>query len=80
MAQKFEAHRNAKKPREALRPFAEAIRKTTRGAGAHGTRGRGSGGAPDTAKIRIWVKENGYAVSDRGRVHQTVRDAYNAHY
>ena len=72
---------NAEKLREALRPFAEAGRKTTRnssGSGPRGTRTRGSGSDPDTAKIRAWAKENGHEVSDRGRIHQSVKDAYYA--
>lgn len=69
---------NAEKLREALRPFTEAGRKTTRGAGARSTRTRSSGSDPDTAKIRAWAKETGYEVSDRGRIHQTVKDAYYA--
>ncbi|MGK7222791.1 histone-like nucleoid-structuring protein Lsr2 [Kocuria flava] len=70
---------NAEKLREALRPFAEAGRKTTRSGGsARGTRSRGSGSDPDTAKIRAWAKENGHEVSDRGRIHQSVKDAYYA--
>ncbi|MFI7484076.1 Lsr2 family protein [Kocuria sp. M1R5S2] len=69
---------NAEKLREALRPFMEVGRKTTRGAGARGARSRASGSNPDTAKIRAWAKENGYEVSDRGRIHQTVKDAYYA--
>ena len=69
---------NADKLREALRPFAEAGRKTTRSGGARNTRTRASGSDPDTAKIRAWAKENGHDVSDRGRIHQTVKDAYYA--
>ncbi|MGX5359018.1 histone-like nucleoid-structuring protein Lsr2 [Kocuria sp. KH4] len=69
---------NAEKLREALRPFAEAGRKATRGGGARSTRSRASGSDPDTAKIRAWAKENGYEVSDRGRIHQSIRDAYYA--
>lgn len=70
---------NAEKLRETLRPFAEAGRKTTRSSGgARGTRSRGSGSDPDTAKIRAWAKENGHEVSDRGRIHQSVKDAYYA--
>ena len=69
---------NAERLREALRPFMGAGRKTTRGAGARSTRSRASGSNPDTAKIRVWAKENGHEVSDRGRIHQTVKDAYYA--
>ncbi|PLC10814.1 hypothetical protein AUQ48_15935 [Kocuria flava] len=72
---------NAEKLRGALRPFAQAGRKTTTrssGGGPRGTRSRGSGSDPDTAKIRAWAKENGHEVSDRGRIHQTIKDAYYA--
>jgi hypothetical protein len=69
---------NAENLREALRPFADAGRKTTRSTGPRGTRPRASGSDPDTAKIRAWAKENGHEVSDRGRIHQTVKDAYYA--
>lgn len=30
----------------------------------------------DAAKIRAWAREHGYEVSDRGRVPQEIRDAY----
>lgn len=71
---------NAEKLREALRPFTEAGRQITRSSrgGGRGTRSRASGSDPDTAKIRACAKENGHEVSDRGRIHQTVRDAYYA--
>jgi hypothetical protein len=69
---------NAEKLREALLPFAEAGRKNTRGGSARSTRSRTSGSDPDTAKIRAWAKENGHEVSDRGRIHQSVKDAYYA--
>ncbi|GGG71386.1 Lsr2 family protein [Kocuria dechangensis] len=69
---------NAEKLREALRPFVASSRraqgKTTRATGARSS----SGGNPETAKIRAWAKENGYEVSDRGRIHQSVKDAYYA--
>jgi hypothetical protein len=68
---------NAEKLREALRPYAAAGRKAGR-AQAHGTGGRASKSDPDTAKIRAWAKENGHEVSDRGRIHQSVKDAYYA--
>jgi hypothetical protein len=70
---------NAEKLREVLRPFAEAGRKTARSdGGPRGTRSRATGSDPDTAKIRAWAKENGHEVSDRGRIHQSVKDAYYA--
>ena len=69
---------NAEKLREALRPFVASSRraqgKTTRATGPRSS----SGGNPETAKIRAWAKEHGYEVSDRGRIHQSVKDAYYA--
>ena len=69
---------NAEKLREALRPFADAGRKTTRRGGTRNPRSRASNSDPDTAKIRAWAKEKGFEVSDRGRIHQSVRVAYYA--
>ncbi|WP_272027858.1 histone-like nucleoid-structuring protein Lsr2 [Kocuria rosea] len=69
---------NAEKLRGVLHPYAAAGRRTTRGGGPHGTRTRPAGSDPDTAKIRAWAKANGHEVSDRGRIHQHIRDAYYA--
>jgi len=33
---------------------------------------------PETAAIRKWARENGHEVSDRGRIHQEIQDAYYA--
>lgn len=38
--------------------------------------GGGSRSSSDAAKIRAWARENGYQVSDRGRVPAEVREAY----
>jgi hypothetical protein len=69
---------NAEKLRDALRPFVTAARKAPTGGGPRGTRTRASSSDPDTAKIRAWAKEHGHPVSDRGRIHQSVKDAYYA--
>jgi hypothetical protein len=69
---------NAEKLRQALRPYAAAGRKTTRASGPRSPRDHAAGSDPDTAKIRAWVKENGHEVSDRGRIHLSVKDAYYA--
>lgn len=46
-----------------------------------GGRARRSSGAPttakETAKIREWARENGYRVSDRGRIAADIREAYH---
>ncbi|TDE94245.1 Lsr2 family protein [Occultella glacieicola] len=44
-----------------------------------GTARRSSGtsrGASDAGKIREWARENGFQVSDRGRVSAEIREAY----
>ncbi|MFI7744073.1 Lsr2 family protein [Kocuria rhizosphaericola] len=68
---------NAEKLREALSPYTTAGRRT-QSRFARPTTSRASGGNPETAKIRAWAKENGHEVSDRGRIHQSVKDAYYA--
>ena len=69
---------NAEKLREALRPFVAAARKAPTGQG----RRQRSAGTPsssgENARIRAWAREHGHKVSDRGRIHQTIKDAYYA--
>lgn len=64
---------NAAALREALAPWVKAGRKVT---SRTPVRGRASGG--DVSKIRAWAKQNGHAVSERGRIPASVRDAYTA--
>ena len=75
---------NAARFRDAIRPFASKARRVQNTSGS-GRAGRGSRGAatavkrnPETAAIRKWAKENGHEVSDRGRIHQEIQDAYYA--
>lgn len=60
------------------RPYATSSRraqsKSTRATGPRSS----SGDNPETAKIRVWTNKNGHQVSDRGRIHQSVKDAYYA--
>ena len=69
---------NAEKLREALHPYAAAGRRAQSRFARPTTSRSSSGGNPETAKIRAWAKENGHKVSDRGRIHQSVKDAYYA--
>lgn len=60
---------------KALQPYIGAARRVkppARGA----SKGRSSSG--DAAAIRAWAKDNGIEVSERGRIEQSVRDAYYA--
>lgn len=74
--------KNAKKLRDALAPYVAEARKSrsggrrrTSGAGGASRRRGGGGGA---AEIRAWARDNGYEVSERGRVSEEVRSAYEA--
>ncbi len=51
-----------------------------RAGGRKQTRRRGSGNGPtrgDLAKVRDWGRQNGFKVSDRGRVSRELQDAYD---
>jgi hypothetical protein len=70
---------NAEALREALAPYADAARRIG------GRSSRRSGAKPqqaseraDLSELRAWARENGYQVSDRGRVSGEVRAAYEA--
>ncbi|MEU4492636.1 Lsr2 family protein [Streptomyces sp. NPDC023998] len=67
--------------REVLAKFVTAGRRTG-GRAAGGAKGRGAGKAaqdgPTADEMRKWAAANGYEVSTRGRVPQSVREAYAA--
>ena len=77
--------RNSSAFDKAMKPYVDAARKVAlrggsrrgSGSGRNGRSGRSHSGA-DLASIRTWARENGYAVSDRGRISAEVMDAYNA--
>ncbi|GAU68082.1 putative LSR2-like protein [Streptomyces sp. NBRC 110611] len=60
---------------QAFGPFMKAARKTGRARKAAGRKVSVANGE-DTARIRAWAKENGYEVSDRGRVPAEIREAF----
>lgn len=63
---------------EALRAsLAPYIRAGRRAGAAGSSRGKRSAHSPDAARIRAWAAQNGYAVSERGRVPAPVVEAYN---
>jgi len=69
--------KNASALEKSLAPYLEAAHKASRG----GTTSRRRASAPvkhDLSAVRAWAKENGYEVSDRGRISSTIVDAYNA--
>ncbi|MBO0884574.1 MAG: Lsr2 family protein [Mycobacterium sp.] len=67
---------------KAIKPYIDVAAKTSgRRAGTAGRRSRGTGrrrrsSAVDVSVVRAWARDNGIAVSDRGRVAQSVVDAY----
>ena len=64
--------------RDALALYVGHGRRATRRRGSgRRTRGSDSGGA-SAADIREWARQNGYEVSERGRVSAEVRQAYEA--
>lgn len=66
---------NAQQLREQLAVWADKARRV---GGRRTNDTRSAGSSTDAAKIRTWARENGYEVSERGRVPQEIRDAYNA--
>lgn len=80
--------KNAQKLRNAFESYVESSRRVggraARGRGraasrSGGSAGRGTkaaSGKADTAAIRAWAKEQGYEVSDRGRIPGDVVEAY----
>ncbi|MGC4174425.1 histone-like nucleoid-structuring protein Lsr2 [Demequina sp.] len=64
---------NASALRDAFGPWIAAGRRVSGRRSAGRGRGRGSS---DAGKIREWAKENGYKVSERGRVSAEIREAY----
>ena len=71
---------------KALKPWIDAAQKTSSGRGrrtatAPTSRGRGRrarSASVDLAAVRTWAADNGHEVAARGRIAQSVIDAYNA--
>lgn len=63
---------NADELRAGLEKWTALARRT----GGRARRGTGSGSSSDAKKIREWAVENGYEVSERGRIPASVREAY----
>ncbi|NYE19634.1 histone-like nucleoid-structuring protein Lsr2 [Microbacterium immunditiarum] len=74
---------NATSLRGALEQYTKAARRVSGGRGAASTAGsaprkRRRAGQQDYSAIRAWAKENGYDISERGRVPASVLEAYEA--
>jgi hypothetical protein len=73
--------RNAAGFEKALKPYVEAARRVRRSPNKAATRGGRRGrreSGPDLAAVREWARENGHAISDRGRVPAAILEAYTA--
>jgi Lsr2 len=68
--------RNAAALRRKLAPFIEHARKA--GRGARRRPGRTASGRERSGDIRAWAKDQGIAVSERGRISASVVDQYQA--
>jgi hypothetical protein len=69
---------NAEKLRSVLAEYVEKGRKANggkRGQGAFKSSSRNK--REDTQQVRQWAQENGYNPSSRGRINQSIVDAYN---
>jgi hypothetical protein len=73
---------NAAALREALAGYIGHARKVTGGTRRSSSRRSSSGGSAaaggNTKTIREWAKENGYDVSERGRISADIQQAYDA--
>lgn len=63
---------NTQQLRSELEKWTALARRT----GGRARRGTGAGTGGDAAKIRHWASENGYEVSERGRIPIEIREAY----
>jgi hypothetical protein len=63
--------KNAKALRSALAVYVAAARKTS-----GGVKRKAGRSASDADQIRAWAKENGHAVSERGRISAELRNLY----
>lgn len=60
---------------EAVNPFLKAGRRV-RGSRPKASSSRAAGGNTRSADIRVWAKEEGLEVNNRGRVPAEIREAY----
>lgn len=66
---------NAAQFRDSLRPWVERARRRT---GRRGGSATSKAGKEKMAQIRRWGRQNGFQVSERGRISQALQDAYSA--
>ncbi|WP_084039238.1 Lsr2 family protein [Demequina sp. NBRC 110053] len=64
---------NAARLREELGSWASKARRVSTS-----KRGTGRPRRADSVKVRAWAKDNGYDISERGRISTEIREAYAA--
>jgi hypothetical protein len=70
---------NAEALREIFAPYVDVARRVGgRASRRPGAKARPAGERVDMSDLRNWARENGYQISDRGRVSSEVRSAYEA--
>lgn len=69
---------NAETLREVFYGYIRQARKVGKGRPARKTTVSASGSGATAAEIRVWGRENGYTVPDRGRIPADVRAAFDA--
>lgn len=65
------SEKNAAAFRKAMDKYVKAARVVVRKSGSTGT------SRDDLGQIRVWAREQGFEVSDRGRVSQAIQSAYD---
>lgn len=72
------AERNATKLYDVLKPYREAGRKINTSRASSGSSTRRKAPTHDLEAVRAWASKNGHKVAERGRIAQSVLDAYDA--
>jgi hypothetical protein len=70
--------KNASKLRDAVALYVGHARKVGARRTGGGRRAAATGNGPSAREIREWARDNGWNLSDRGRVAAEVRQAYEA--
>ncbi|MET3860720.1 hypothetical protein ABIE38_001642 [Dietzia sp. 2505] len=69
---------NADAFREVMAPYIDAGHRVTGGRNKPARKAAAKSSSGDTKAIREWARENGFEVSDRGRIPADVMEAYAA--
>ncbi|MFN3340072.1 MAG: Lsr2 family protein [Dietzia sp.] len=69
---------NAEAFREVMAPYIDAGHRVTGGKSKPARKAAAKSASGDTKAIREWARENGFDVSDRGRIPADVMEAYAA--